>query len=113
MSSLRHSRLDPLTYRSHQEPRHEVPISAILENKQDDIPFSDAETLMETRKALDGKDVVAVLETVIVTMQLIPEAVGRPTSHIVPPLKLPILRERDGKAVFGMSADARASLTPN
>lgn len=87
--------------------------NAISRMDKNDVPTSDAETWMRMKQYQDGKDVVSVLETVIMIMKAIPEVVTHPVSQVVPMMIPPVVRSMNDNPIFAIGATHKATLAPN
>lgn len=80
---------------------------------KDDLPVSDAETWSLMMQYQDGKDVLAVVNAMIMTMKQVPEAIVHPVSQVVRIMVPPVVRVVDDIPKFAMSANVHLNTRPS
>ena len=89
-------------------------LSSVLSRmSKDDVPTSNAKDWVEMSKFQDGRDVVTVINNLIMVLKLVPESIPHPVSRVVSALIPPTVRLHDGNAVFAMYADLKLTVSPN
>ncbi|KAH7001763.1 hypothetical protein B0J12DRAFT_747795 [Macrophomina phaseolina] len=80
---------------------------------KNEVPTSTADGWNAMNKSQDGRDVLAVLKTMIVAAQSTPEAMVHPISQIIPFLDPKVIMEVNGSTIFTINRGVAVNPIPN
>lgn len=86
---------------------------AISRMDKNDLPVSTASDWSMMMEYQDGKDVLSVLNAMIVMAKQVPEAITHPVSQIISIMVPPVVRKVNGEPKFAISADGSPDLSPS
>lgn len=86
---------------------------SISRTTKTDVPTSTPGAWMSMNESQDGRDVLAVLRTMVVAAKTTPEAMVHPISQLIPFLDPKVVIETGGVAIFTISKEAVVNPVPD